>query len=453
MLELLLTKNFANPAAISIDGYLKAGGYEGFKKALTMTGDQIIEEMKKGNLRGRGGAGFSCGMKWSFLPKDKTIPRYLCVNADEGEPGTFKDRLYMARDPHHLIEGIAIACHALEIYECWIYIRGEFVKEREILEKAVAEAREKGLVGDKVLGTSSNVRIRFYSGAGAYICGEETALLSSLEGNKGYPRLKPPFPAIKGLYQKPTIVNNVETLACLPELLLMGGEAYAKLGSEKNGGTKLYCLSGHVKKPGLYELPMGVSLRELIYTHGGGIRNDNQLKAVQPGGSSSAILTAGEIDVALDFDSLMKAGTMLGSAAIMVMDDKTCMLQALRVITRFYAHESCGQCSPCREGTLWADKIVKKLIEGTAKPRELDDLVAICNNMAGKTICVFSDAVQMPVVSIVKKFRAELEEHQRRGGCQGHTLCGDAPARRPSFAGQFKLITRPFDYASFESRS
>jgi NADH-quinone oxidoreductase subunit F len=410
-----LSKNFGNPEALSYAGYVKAGGYQGLKKALGMQPGDIVEEVKKGNLRGRGGAGFPAGVKWGFLPKGYEGPKYLAVNADEGEPGTFKDRPLLENDPHQLLEGIVITCFALGLNAAYVYIRGEFFTGTRAVSNAVKELYANGVIGKSVMGSPFGVDIYVHNGAGAYICGEERAMIESIEGKKGFPRLRPPFPAVKGLFGKPTIINNVETLSCVPHIVSMGGEAWAALGSEKNGGTKLYCVSGQISKPGLYELPHSVTLRELLMDHAGGPLPGRKIKAVIPGGSSSKVLTADEIDVRMDVDSLAKAGTMLGSAAVMVLDDSTCMVRVLENLAYFYAHESCGQCTPCREGTHWMNKIIRNIAEGHGTIADLDRLADICDNMAGNTICALADAAVFPVQSFTKKFRAEFEEYIRGG--------------------------------------
>ncbi len=416
-MELLLTKRFSIPDAFRIEVYRETGGYRSLQKALQMRPEEVIEEVKKANLRGRGGAGFPAGVKWSFLPKEKKMPVYLCVNADEGEPGTFKDRYIMLKDPHLLIEGIVISSYAIGASKAFIYVRGEFLDCIDTLERAVKEAHREGIIGEKVMGSSFSLDIAIHRGAGAYICGEETALIESLEGKKGRPRLKPPFPAQKGLYQCPTIVNNVETIACVPYIVERGGEWFANLGTEKNGGTKLYAVSGHVKRPGVYELPMGTALREIIYEHAGGIIDDLRLKAVIPGGSSSPVLTPDEIDVKMDFDSLARIGSMLGSGAVIVISEKACMVKTLYVLARFYAHESCGQCTPCRNGTSWMEKIIKRVEDGKGRKEDIDLLLDICDNIKGKTVCPLGDAAVMPVESFIKKFREEFEAHIAFKGC------------------------------------
>jgi len=365
--------------------------------------------VKESGLRGRGGAGFPTGLKWSFVPKDTGNPIYLCCNADESEPGTFKDREIIVKKPHILLEGIAISSYALDCHECYIYIRGEFAREAEILNEAIGEAEENHYLGPGILGTDFSLKVTVHRGAGAYICGEETGLIESIEGKRGYPRIKPPFPAVVGLDQSPTVVNNVETLSFVPYITMEGADAYKQFGSENNFGTKLYCLSGHLNKPGVYELEMGIYLDELIEKYGGGVPNNKKLKAVIPGGSSVPVLKADEIHVRMDFDSLQKAGTMLGSAGVIVMDETTCMVDAALNLARFYAHESCGQCTPCREGNGWLVKLIKKIKDGRGKKGDPDLVVDICNNMEGNTICPLADAAAAPIRSIAQKFRHEFD--------------------------------------------
>ncbi|MBI1884475.1 MAG: NADH-quinone oxidoreductase subunit NuoF [Chlamydiae bacterium] len=414
----ILSKNFEVPHAQHIGVYLSGGGYEAARKVYTSwKPEQLIEEVKKSNLRGLGGAGFSTGMKWAFIPKDSTRPHYVVVNADEGEPGTFKDRYILCKDPHALVEGILIACFAVGSHKAFVYIRGEYVEPIRIFREAVREAHEKGFLGKNVFGTGYEVEIVIHQGAGAYICGEETALLESLEGKKGFPRLKPPFPAVKGVFGCPTVINNVETLACLPPIVNLGAEWFAKLGCEKNGGTRLYSVSGHVNRPGLYELPLGTPLREIIEEHAGGVWKGRQLKAVIPGGISASILRSDEVDIKMDFNSLARVGSMLGSAGVVVMDETTCMVTTLLVAARFFAHESCGQCSPCREGTGWVLKMIERIYEGHGRSQDLDNLLDIGKNMMGNTICAFGDAAPTPVISYITKFRAEFEYHVRHGKC------------------------------------
>ena len=378
-------------------------------KALASEPEEVVSLVKESGLRGRGGAGFPCGLKWSFLGKDRETT-YLCVNADEGEPGTFKDRLIMEKDPHMLIEGILIACHAIRCEHAFIYIRGEFDLSLRNLQSAVSEARAAGLLGESAAGLGNRIDITIHQGAGAYICGEETALMSSLEGMKGQPKIKPPFPTDKGLFAKPTVVNNVETLSNLPFIVGEGIEAFQANGTKKSAGTKLFGVSGHVERPGLYELPFGSSMKELIEELCGGVRGGRKLKAVIPGGSSTPVLTAAEAyAMNLDFESMQEGGTMLGSGAVIVMDETTDMVKALDTLTRFYAHESCGQCTPCREGSGWVARLVHKIAIGEGTRKDLADLEEIAVQITGNTICVFSDATSMPVLSFVNKFRSEFE--------------------------------------------
>lgn len=418
--DLVLLRNVFQPDSTSIDAYKQSGGYANLEKYLRMSPDHIIEEVKKSTLRGRGGAGFPTGLKWSFLPKDNPKPRYLCVNADESEPGTFKDRLLMERDPHQLIEACIVSCHAIRSKSCYIYIRGEFVEGIRILEKAVAEAHAEGFLGRNILGTGVDVECVVHGGAGAYECGEETALLESLEGKRGQPRLKPPFPAANGLYGCPTIVNNVETIVCVPLILERGADWFAGYGTEKNGGPKLYCISGHVKRPGTYEAPMGkITLRELIESpaFGGGVPAGRKLRAVVPGGSSTPVLTPDEIDCPMDFDGVAKAGSMLGSAGTIVMDDSTCMVWMAMKLTYFYKHESCGKCSPCREGTGWMLRLLERIEGGHGTEKDLDVLWNVADSIGGKTLCPFGDAAIAPPQSTLKKFRDEYEYHVREKRC------------------------------------
>ncbi|MFH1857552.1 MAG: NADH-quinone oxidoreductase subunit NuoF [Candidatus Omnitrophota bacterium] len=412
----LLSRNFHKKDAAKISVYLEGGGYRMAEKAVkTMTPEAVVEEVKNANLRGLGGAGFGTGMKWSFLPKDRKKPVYLVVNADEGEPGTFKDRYLLEKDPHRLIEGMLIAAFATGCRKAVVYLRGEYLKPARILQEAVREAYAKGCLGENLFGTLFSLDVIIHRGAGAYICGEETALLESLEGRKGFPRLKPPFPATVGLFDCPTVINNVETLSCIPLILEKGSKAFAALGCGKNGGTRLFSISGHVARPGLYEFPYGTTLRDAIFKHALGVRGGKALKAVIPGGLSSAVLRADEIDLSLDFESLQKIGSMLGSAGIIVMDEDACMVEALYVTARFFAHESCGQCSPCREGTGWYYKVIKRIYEGRGRMEDLDTLQHIAANMAGKTICAFADGAAMPFASYPVKFREEFEYHIREG--------------------------------------
>jgi NADH-quinone oxidoreductase subunit F len=409
----VLSTRLGDPDGTWWDSYVAGGGYAAAKKSLTMTPTQIIDEVSEANLRGLGGAGFPTGKKWSFIPKASTKPRYLVVNADEGEPGTFKDRYILERDPHALIEGMLIAAYAIQSHKAYVYVRGEYVRPSQRFGRAIEEAYAHGWLGTNIQGSGFDLDVVMHRGAGAYICGEETALLTSLEGGKGFPRIRPPFPAISGLFQCPTIVNNVETLACVPFIVREGAARFAELGTAKQGGTRLFSVCGHVKRPGLYEAPVSVTLRELVDGYAQGVRGDRTLKAVIPGGLSAKVLTAAEIDVAMDFDALMAAGTMAGSGGVIVMDDRTSMLDALLSAAKFFAHESCGQCSPCREGTGWIHRIVQRIVAGDGRLQDLDDLLAIARDMEGKTICVFADAAAWPIQSYITKFRSEFEEHIR----------------------------------------
>ncbi|HYS04589.1 MAG TPA: NADH-quinone oxidoreductase subunit NuoF [Candidatus Dormibacteraeota bacterium] len=420
--EPILTRNIRKPGSETIDVYMASGGYQGLRRALKeFTPEKLIEEVKASGLRGRGGAGFPTGMKWGFLPKTKDKPRYLCVNADESEPGTFKDRLLIERDPHLVLEGIILSAYAIESSLAFFYIRGEFHQGCRTFEKAVQEAYAKGFLGKNILGSGFDLDIIIYRGAGAYICGEETALLESLEGKRGYPRIKPPFPAIVGLYGCPTIINNVETLANVTLIAERGAAWFASIGRPpKNTGPKLFCLSGHVKRPGVFEAPLGVPFLELLNEYAGGMKHpDRPLKAAVPGGSSMKILPAAKCDVLMDFDSLAAAGTMLGSAGGFVMDSGTCIVWALHNVARFYAHESCGQCTPCREGTGWLVKILARLERGDGHPGDVDLLAGIAGKIEGNTVCPFGEAIAWPVESYVRVFRDEFEEHARAKACPG----------------------------------
>jgi len=418
LVEPVLSKRFTLKDSQMIETYIRDDGYQTARKAVTeMTPDEIIAEVTTSNLRGLGGAGFPTGKKWSFVPKDTTSPKFLVVNADEGEPGTFKDRYIIERDPHRLLEGMIIAAYATGCSKAYVYIRGEYVQPARILQQAIDDAYPYGFLGKKIFNSSFSLDVVIHCGAGAYICGEESALLESLEGKKGFPRLRPPYPATSGLFGCPTVINNVETLAFVPIILQKGGAWFAKLGFGKSGGTRLFSISGHVNRPGLYEASQGVSLRELIFDYAGGIPEGRQLKAVVPGGLSAKILRADEIDVRMDFDSLALTGTMAGSAGVIVMDETTCIVRALLYACKFFAHESCGQCSPCREGTGWVHRIIQRIADGQGRPQDLDNLLNIATNMEGKTICVFADAAAWPVQSYITKFRDEFEFHIREKRC------------------------------------
>src|SRR3989454_3030930 len=422
----VLSTRFKNPEGMWLEDYIADSGYVAAGKALTsMTPEQVTDEVNKAKLRGLGGAGFPTARKWTFIPKQSPKPKYLVVNADEGEPGTFKDRYILERDPHALIEGMIVAAYAIGSHKAYVYIRGKYFRSAQRFGRAVEEAYANGWLGKNIQGSGFDLDVVIHRGAGAYICGEETALLTSLEGGKGFPKLKPPFPAISGLFQCPTIVNNVETLACVPFILREGAERFAGMGTPKQGGTRLFSVCGHVNRPGLYEAPVSVTLRDLIEKYAEGVRDGHRLKAVIPGGISAKVLTADEIDVRMDFDSLMAAGTMAGSGGVIVMDETTCILEALQSAAKFFAHESCGQCSPCREGTGWVYRIMRRISEGRGRLQDLDDLLAIARDMEGKTICVFADAAAWPVQSYITKFRSEFEEHIRTGRC----VAGVDPSR------------------------
>jgi len=413
--EKILSRNFEVPDSHTLGVYREHGGYTAWEKAKAMEPAAITEEVKKSNLRGLGGAGFPAGMKWGFIPKGSTAPKYLVVNADEGEPGTFKDRYLLERDPHALVEGMLIAARAIGSHLGFVYIRGEYIQPWRIFSGAVREAYEAGLLGTNIQGGGADFDIVIHRGAGAYICGEETGLLSSLEGKKGWPKIKPPFPAIKGAFGQPTIVNNVETLSCVPHIINRGAGWFAGLGTKTQGGTRLYSLSGHVARPGVVEASCSVTLRQLIYDHCGGIRDGRQLKAVVPGGSSAPLLRADEIDVTMDVDGLRNAGSMAGSAGIIVMDETVSIPHALMVVARFYAHESCGQCTPCRESTGWIYKMVHRIVEGKGRKEDLDTILDVAKRGAGTTICAFYDGAVGPYISYIEKFREEFEALIRSG--------------------------------------
>ena len=417
-MEKIASRNFGKPNSHRLETYVKNKGYEGARKALTqMSTVEVIEEVRNSNLRGLGGAGFPTGTKWTFISTTTPKPKYLVINGDEGEPGTFKDKYIFEQDPHALIEGIMITCYAIGSHKAYVYIRGEYLKSIAILQGAIDEAYQNNFLGKGIMGTSFDLDIVVHQGAGAYICGEETALLESLEGKKGFPRLKPPFPAVVGLFGCPTVINNVETMACVPPIILNGAEWFAKLGCAKNGGNRLFCVSGHVAKPGVYELPNGTTLRSIIYEHAGGIANGRQLKAVIPGGISAPILTPDQLDVKMDFDSLKAIGSMAGSGGVVVMDDTTCMVRAALIASRFFAHESCGQCSPCREGSGWVYRDIKRIYAGHGRPTDLKNLPGIIRNIGGNTICAFGDAVTMSIGSYIAKFPQEFEYHIKEKKC------------------------------------
>jgi NADH-quinone oxidoreductase subunit F len=407
----VLTRRYVYPQRdmIGVDQYVAQEGYAALRKALEMTPEQIVDEVKKSSLRGRGGAGFPTGMKWSFVDRKSSKPKYIVVNADEGEPGTCKDRIILEHEPHRLIEGCLIAARAIGSNRGWIYIRGEYRQHIEAVDRALAEAYAHGYLGDNVLGTGWSFHLSTHSGAGSYECGEESALLESLEGKRGNPRLKPPFPATSGAFQCPTIVNNVETYSAVPDIILQGGEWYSALGTPRNGGTRLVCLSGHLNRPGVYEVPLGMNMLTIINEIGGGVWKGRKLKAVIPGGSSSPILKAEECDIPADYDSLAKAGSMLGSGATVVLDETTDIVRVLFRLMKFYAHESCGWCIPCREGTTWLSKITGRLDQGVGTKRDIDMIDQLAQGMMGRTFCALGDAAAMPASSYVRKFRDEFE--------------------------------------------
>ncbi|MHC4663685.1 MAG: NADH-quinone oxidoreductase subunit NuoF [Planctomycetota bacterium] len=405
----------------SIDVAIKHDCYETLKKILggKKPPEEVVGIVRDSGLRGRGGAGFPAGVKWGFLPKDSKLPIYLICNADEGEPGTFKDRVLIEKDPHQLIEGMAITAYAIKAHTAYIYIRGEFAKGAKIFNKAIDEAYEKGFLGDKVCGSEFKFDLYVHRGAGAYVCGEETALIESIEGKKGQPRLKPPFPANVGVFQGPTIVNNVETLSSVPWIVKNGAAAYKKYGTEKSTGTKLFCVSGHVEKPGVYELPLGFPLIQLVNEVCGGVKGGKKLKGVIPGGSSTPILTAEECEnVNLDYENLMQAGSMLGSGAVIVLDETVDIVRVAARLARFYAHESCGQCTPCREGSGYIARLLARMKEGKGEEGDIELIESLCANMSGKTVCPLAEAMVMPITAFLKKFRSEFEARIRKKAYQ-----------------------------------
>jgi len=400
----VVSKRFGLPNSASLDTYLATDGFKAFLKAREMTPEQIIDEVKASALRGRGGAGFPTGLKWSFVPRNSPKPRVIVINADESEPGTCKDRLLIEYDPHQLIEGILIAGLAVDAHRGYIYIRGEYRYLIEHMNAALAEAYSRGYLGKNIAGTGFDFDLYTHSGAGAYECGEETALLDSLEGKRGIPRMKPPFPAVAGAWGLPTLLNNVETFSAAPAIIRDGGAAFAALGTPKNGGTRLVCISGHVNKPGVYELPLGFPMMKAINEVAGGMRDGRKLKAVVPGGSSCPLLRADECDILMDYDTLAKIGSMLGSGGMVVLDETTDMVKFALRIMRFYAHESCGWCIPCREGTTWLRKILTRFDEGGGRREDIALLGELSRNMLGRTFCALGDAAAMPTISIVDKF-------------------------------------------------
>jgi NADH-quinone oxidoreductase subunit F len=407
----VVSKNFGLPDSHRLDTYLANDGFKAFLKARQMTPEAIVEEVKTSALRGRGGAGFPTGLKWSFVPRNSPKPRVIVINADESEPGTCKDRLLMEYDPHQMIEGILIAGLAVDAHVGYIYIRGEYRYLIEVIDNALAEAYAKGYLGKNIAGTGWDFDLHTHSGAGAYECGEETALLDSLEGKRGIPRMKPPFPAVAGAWALPTLLNNVETFSAIPPIIRDGGAAFAALGTPKNGGTRLVCISGHVNKPGVYELPLGFPMLKAIYEVAGGIPGGKKLKAVVPGGSSCPLLRADECDIPMDYDTLAKVGSMLGSGGMVVMDETTDMVRVALRIMRFYAHESCGWCIPCREGTTWLRKILQRYSNGQGRREDIALLGELSKNMLGRTFCALGDAAALPTISIVEKFTEDFEKY------------------------------------------
>lgn len=418
MFEKVLTRSFGLPRSESIDTYLANGGYEALRKVLReYTPEQVIEIVTASGLRGRGGAGFPAGRKWAFIPKDPQIEKYVCVNTDEGEPGTFKDRELVEKDPHQVIEGVIIASYAVGAHRAFVYIRGEFFLGVKRWIKAIDDAYAKGFLGKNILGSGFSLDLSVHRGAGAYICGEETALIESLEGKRGQPRKKPPYPANVGLWGKPTLVHNVETLANVPHIINRGAEWYASIGTPKSTGPKIFCISGHVKNRGIFELPLGTSLREIIYEHAGGMAFDKKLKAVIPGGASTPMLTPDQLDIPMAFETLEAAGTMLGTGAIIVMNEDTCMVDVARRLMRFFAHESCGHCTPCRTGTQRMRALLENLEQGKGKAEDIACLEEIASKMRGLTFCPMGDAAANPILSSLKLFRNEYEYHVKYKRC------------------------------------
>ena len=412
-MEKILLRNIEAIDSHTLAVYRSRGGYRALEKVLRgMSPEQLIEEVKASGLRGRGGAGFPTGMKWSFVPKDSPKPKYVVCNADESEPGTFKDRLLIERDPHAIIEGTILAAYAIQSRTAFIYIRGELVFGSKTLQRAIDEAAQAGYLGKNILGSGYDLDLILHRGAGAYICGEETGLLSSLEGGKGWPKVKPPFPATHGLFGCPTVVNNVETLAALPWIVDQGAARYAAMGTEKSKGTKLFCVSGHIRRPGVYEVEMGYPFKRFLEEDCGGVPDGRKLKGVIPGGSSMPVLRGDELEpVRMDYESMQAAGSLLGSGGVIVMDDSTCMVKAAWNVARFYAHESCGQCTPCREGCHWMEKIFWRIENGQGRKGDLDLILNISGNITGNTICPFGDAAAWPAAAFIKKYRDEFEAH------------------------------------------
>ena len=432
----VVTANWDDPNVFGIDGYTAAGGYEGLRTALGMTPADVIDAVKTSGLRGRGGAGFPTGVKWSFVPQDTGKPTYVVANFDESEPGTFNNREIVEREPHRFLEGMAIAAYAVQSHLAFVYCRGEFLWPGEILEAAVRDAYGKGVFGDSVLGSGYALDVVIHRGAGAYICGEETALLSSLEGFRGQPRLRPPFPAVEGLYASPTLINNVETLANVPSILREGPEWFAAIGTEKSPGTKVFSVSGKVERPGNYEAPMGTTLRTLLDEHAGGVLAGRRLKAWTPGGSSTQMLTEEHLDVPLDFESVAAAGSLLGTGAIIVMDETDCIVEATRRLVQFYAHESCGKCTPCREGTWWVSRVLARIQQGYGRSEDLPLLDELGENILFKAFCALADGAVSPIQSSLKYFREEYETHIAERRCP---FTGQGPGSGPGLEAEAGL--------------
>jgi NADH-quinone oxidoreductase subunit F len=425
--EPILTRNVGIPNSERIAVYLERGGYTALRQALQMSPEELIALVKASGLRGRGGAGFPAGIKWGFMPKRPVI-KYVCVNTDEGEPGTFKDRLLVEHDPHSIIEGVIIAAYAVGAHRAFVYIRGEFFLGVKRWIKAIDDAYAHGFLGRDILGSGFDLDLSVHRGAGAYICGEETALINSLEGKRGEPRMKPPYPAQNGLWGQPTLVHNVETLANVPHIVNRGAAWYQSIGTERSTGPKLFCVSGHVRRPGNYERPLGTPLRALIEGCAEGMRGDRALKAVIPGGASTPMLTPDQIDIPMDFESLEQAGSMLGTGAIVVIEEGTCMVEVARRLMDFFAHESCGQCTPCRAGTVCLRDTLARIVRGQGHPRDLDQLESLCDGILRRTLCPMGDAAVNPVLSSLKLFRHEYEEHIQYKQCKekenGQDPCG-----------------------------
>jgi NADH-quinone oxidoreductase subunit F len=432
----VLTAHWDDPSVIPLKGYEAAGGYRALRSALAMSSGDLIQVMKDSGLRGRGGAGFPTGMKWSFVPQNTGKPTYVTVNFDESEPGTCNNRELVEREPHALIEGTAIAARAIECHTAFIYVRGEYLWQGLLVQKAVEEAYAAGYLGKGIMGSAYDLDIVVHRGAGAYICGEETALLSSLEGFRGQPRLRPPFPAVEGLYESPTLINNVETLMNVPHIVANGADWFKSMGTEKAPGTKLFTVSGKVERPGNYELPLGTPFRELL-ERAGGMLGGAALKAWTPGGSSTPFLTADHMDVGLDFESISEAGSLLGTGAVIVLDETDCMVEAARRLTEFYAHESCGKCTPCREGTWWAQRVLARIEQGYGREADLPLMADMGKNILFKAFCALADGAVSPIQSSLKYFMDEYEAHVREGRCP---VTGVGPGRsREDAAGELSV--------------